>query len=405
VSNLALLVLTSKFKDGASIGLDVAKNLDREGWVEVMDSTLAEKDEKGRVTVRRSADEMLENVAVAAVGIRGGVVGSALGGPGCAAEEAASGALIGVGRVGHVDSAEHEQLLASAIPASLLQNSSALALLIEERYAERLEEKFEKVGRTAVRLLTRAECDGELHAYLHRSQHRIRRLQQDINALSATLQTCSEAEKVRVQRDVAAKQSELQVVRDKLMDHIEAMTADLYTEIREMYGRLAVAGRAARPQLAACIDHLQRELDKLTDDLEDLVEAKIEVLKADASELRFRASNAVGELRTAIEAHALRVESLLRNERDELGDSFEQRLLQTKQWFQVLRVRTASANAEVRAEQRDAIDKAQHALEQIKARVRMRHRADEGAWKDVRQHFNTLWRGLADAFDAAIHAA
>jgi uncharacterized membrane protein/ElaB/YqjD/DUF883 family membrane-anchored ribosome-binding protein len=399
VSGLALLVLTTNFKDGASIGLEMTRKLDHEGWIEVMDFTLVEKDEKGRVSIRRSDDEILEKVSAAAVGISGGGMAGALGASAGDAAAASAGASIGVAE--QMESVEHEQLLQSAIPANLPQNSSALAVLIEERYAERLEEKFETIGRTVIRSLNRAECDAELHAYLHRSHNRISCLEEDIRALSAALRTCSEAEKIRLQGELAAKQSELRVARDKLMDHIEAMTGDLYTEIREMNARLALAGRAARPQLAACVDHLQRELDELTDQLEDLIEDRIEVFNAEASELRSKSSKAVGELKAALEAHGLYAESLLRKERDELGDSFEQRLLQTKQWFQVLRVRSAFTNAAMRAEQRDAIEKAQRALEEVKARVRMRHRDEEGAWKHVRLRFNSIWRELAEAFDAS----
>jgi ElaB/YqjD/DUF883 family membrane-anchored ribosome-binding protein len=206
---------------------------------------------------------------------------------------------------------------------------------------------------------------------------------------------------MELEEELVAKRSELQIVRDKVVDHIEAMNADLYAEIREMNARLALAGRAAKPQIADCIDHLQRELDELTDELEKLIEDRIEVFREQASQLKRKASDASGELEAAIQAHLLSIESQLRNERDDLGDSFEQRLLQTKQWFEVLRVRAAFASAEVRDRARDAIEKAQRDLTQLKALVRMRHRKDELAWKDVRHGFNKIWKELGDAFDQA----
>jgi uncharacterized membrane protein len=66
MGDLSLVVLTANSKDGAAQALEVAKGLERDGWIELMDYALAKKDEKGRITVREMEDEVSEKVAAAA---------------------------------------------------------------------------------------------------------------------------------------------------------------------------------------------------------------------------------------------------------------------------------------------------------------------------------------------------
>jgi len=82
-------------------------------------------------------------------------------------------------------------------------------------------------------------------------------------------------------------------------------------------------------------------------------------------------------------------------------DSFEERLLQMKQWFENLGVRSALAQAELRDKLQASVKAAQHTLAELRARVRMRNREDERSWKDIREGFNKAWKELEEAFDQA----
>ncbi len=79
MNDLVLMVPPTDSKDGAAEALDVAKKLDHEDWIKLIDYSLFKKDEKGHVSVRRMSDEFSEKVAAAAVGITGGVVGGVIG--------------------------------------------------------------------------------------------------------------------------------------------------------------------------------------------------------------------------------------------------------------------------------------------------------------------------------------
>jgi uncharacterized membrane protein len=400
MSDLSLIVFNADSKDGAAQALEVAKSLDRDGWIQLMDYTLAKKDEKGHLTVREMDDEVSEKVAAAAAGVSGIVIGATVAGPLGAAAGAAVGVLAGAGSTRLMERLVQDTAV-GGLPHSLGANSSLLAVVVEERYAERLDEEFRKLGQTAHRELKRAERDAEFDAYLRRSKDKIRTIQDEIHAELAKAETATGAEKGKIAADVAVKRAELERRREQLEDRIKAMNTGLKSDIREMNFRLELAGLNARSGIAAGIDHLQRQLNHYNDELDDLVEDQIDTLKRETSDLKAKAAAASGETKAAIENHLLAVELRLRKERGELQDNFGERLLQLKQWFENLHVRSTLARAEVRDKLQASINAAQHSLAELRARVRMRSREDERSWKDIRQGFNGAWKDLENAFDEA----
>ena len=400
MDDLSLIVLTPDSKDGAKEAFDVAKKLDRDGWIELMDYVLLRKDEKGHVTAREMDDDLSEKVAAATVGIAGGVVGAALGGPVGAAAGVASGALVGAGSIRLM-----ERLVQDTAPEGLTEglgaDRSVLAVVVEEHYAERLDEELQKLGRTARRELKRAEREAEFDAYVQRSKRKIQSIQDDIQAQLAKAQAATGAEKIKIEANLAAKRAELEATREKVEAHIKAMNSDLKSEIREMNSRLELAGLTARSGIATGIDNLHRQLNRYNDELENLIEEQIDALKKEASELKAKATKASGETKAAIENHLLAVELRLRKQHARLQDSFEERLLEMKQWFENLNVRSVLAQAEVRDKLQTSIKAAQHSLGELRAHVRMRNREDERAWKDIKQGFSKAWKDLEDAFDQA----
>ena len=121
-----------------------------------------------------------------------------------------------------------------------------LAVVVEERYAERLDEELQKLGRTVRRELKRAEREAEFDAYMQRSKDKIRSIQDDIHAQLAKAQAATGAEKTKIDADLAAKRAKLEARREKLEDHIKEMNSDLKSEIREMNFRLELAGLTAK---------------------------------------------------------------------------------------------------------------------------------------------------------------
>jgi uncharacterized membrane protein len=400
MDDLSVIVLTTDSKEGAKEALDVAKKLDRDGWIELMDYVLLRKDEKGHVTAREMDDDLSVKVAAATVGIAGGVVGAALGGPVGAAAGVASGALVGAGSIRLM-----ERLVQDTAPEGLTEglgaDRSVLAVVVEEHCAERLDEELQKLGRTARRELKRAEREAEFDAYVQRSKRKIQSIQDDIQAQLAKAQAATGAEKIKIEANLAAKRAELEATREKVEAHIKAMNSDLKSEIREMNSRLELAGLTARSGIATGIDNLHRQLNRYNDELENLIEEQIDALKKEASELKAKATKASGETKAAIENHLLAVELRLRKQHARLQDSFEERLLEMKQWFENLNVRSVLAQAEVRDKLQTSIKAAQHSLAELRAHVRMRNREDERAWKDIKQGFSKAWKDLEDAFDQA----
>jgi uncharacterized membrane protein len=402
MGDLSLIVLTTNSKDGAAQALDVAKKLDRDGWIELMDYALVKKDEKGHVTARNMGAEFSEKVAAATAGVGGGILGAVVGGPAGAVAGVAAGALAGAGNMRLMEKLVSDPSF-EGLPETLEANSSVLGVIVEERYAERLDEELQKLGHIARRELKRAEREAEFDAYLHRSKDKLRSIQKDIQAQLAKAKAATGAEKIKMAAELAAKQSELEATREKVEDHIKAMNSDLKLEIREMKFRLELAGLTARTGIATGIDNLHRQLNRYNDELENLIQDQIDSLKKETAELKTKAAEASGNTKAAIENHLLAVELRLRREHAKLQNSFEERLLQMKQWFDNLRVQSALAHAEVRDKREASLKAAQHSFAELRARVRMRNTEDERSWEDVRQGFNKAWGDLEEAFDQANH--
>ena len=402
MSDLTLIALTANSKDGAKQALEVAKALDRDGWIELMDYGLISKDKEGHIATREMEGDLSEKVAAASVGVAGGIGGGIVGGPVGAAAGVAAGALVGVGSMRLM-----EGVVRDTLPEEFLEgldaDSSVLAAIVQDRYAERLDEEFQKFGRTVQRELKRAQRDAEFEAYLQRSKDKIRSIQDDIQARLAKAQTATAAEKAKIEADVAAKRVELEALREKLEDRIKAANADLKSEIREMNFRMELAGLRAKSGIAEAIDDLHRQLNRYSDELEDLIEHQIDELKAQAADLKARAAKASAETKAAIESHLLAVERSLHKQRSALQESFEDRLSQLKLWFENLHVQASLLQANVRDKVQATISAAQHSFTELKAQMRTRKHEDERAWRDIRAGFNKAAKDLEAAFDKARH--
>jgi len=302
MGDLTLIALTASSKDGAKQALEIAKALDRDGWIELTDYRLISKDQKGHIAMREMDDDLSEKVAAASMGVAGGVAGGIVGGPVGAAAGVAAGAFVGAGSMRLMEGVVHDTL-----PEEFLEgldaDSSALAVVVQDRYAERLDEEFQKLGQTVRRELRRAERDAEFEGYLQRSKAKIRSIQDDIQARLAKAQTATAAEKAKIEADVVGKRAELEALREKLEGRLKAANSDLRSEIREMNFRMELAGLQARSGIAAGIDHLHRQLNRYNDELEDLIERQIDTMKAEISDLKTRAAKASGETKAAIENH------------------------------------------------------------------------------------------------------
>ena len=201
MGDLTLIVLTTDSKDGATKALDVAKELDRDGWIELTDYVLLAKDENGHGTKREMDDEFSEKVVAATVGVAGGVIGAAGGvigaaisGPVGAAAGVAAGALAGAGSMRLMEKVVNDTEL-KGFPQGLELDSSVLAVVVADRYVERLDEELQKLGRTVRRELKRDEREAEFDAYVERSKRKIQSIQDDIHTQLAKAQAATGAEK------------------------------------------------------------------------------------------------------------------------------------------------------------------------------------------------------------------
>jgi len=399
MSTVDLIVLMTNSKDGAANALETARRLDHEHWIELMDYALISKDEKGHVTVHELDDEHSEKVAAAVTGLAGAIAGGGFGGPAGAVTGAAVGAVAGAGSIRLTERMVRDTYLET--PDSFAKNSSALAVVVEERYAEQLEEELQKLGRITRKEMKRAEREAELNAYIERSKAEIESLQAKIKTELAHAKSAAQAEKAKLEAEIAADRAELDFKREKLEDHIKVISSDLKSDIRETKFKLELAGLAAKDGIASSLDALHRLMNHLNDELQQIIADQIDTLKEEGSELKTKAVNAKGEAKTAIENHHAAVEVRLRRKRAKMIESFKDRLLQAKQWFEILQVRAALGKADLRDKLQAGITAAQHTFAGLKANMRSKKQEDERAWKEIRSGLNKAWKDLAEAFDRA----
>lgn len=402
MDDLSLVVFHASSKGGAAKALDIVKELDRDGWIELIDYTLASKNENGRLSVRQMADETSERVAAIAVGAAGTLIGAAAAGPVGAAAGAAVGALTGLGSERMMEKVIQDTSV-GGLPKELQADSSMLAVVVDERYAERLEEEFQKLGQTARRELKRAERDAEFDAYLQRSQDKIHSIQDDIKADLATAQSATAVDRAKIDADVAAKRSDLEARQEKLRDHIKTANASIESDIRELNFRLELAGLSTRAAITRGIDHLHSQLNHYSDTVETLIEDQIDTLKTEASDLKAKAAKSSGETKAAIENHLRAVELRLHRQTTALLDSFQDRLHQLNQRLQNLHVQSALLRADLKDKAQASLTAAQHSFAELKARVRTRNREDERARKDIRLGFDRASKDVEAAFEQAGH--
>jgi len=400
MSNLILIELTTNSKDGAGKALGTVRRLDHEHWIELIDYAVISKDERGRTTLRELDDEHAEKISAAAAGVAGAIAGGGFGGPAGGVAGAAVGAALGAGSIRLTERLVRDKSLQD-ISGSLTNDSSTLAVVVEERYAERLEEELQSLGRVVQREMKRAEHEAELNAYIARSKAEIESLQTSIKTQLANAKSTTQAERLKIEGEVATARAELDFKREKLEDYMKMAISDLKSDVREMQSRLELTGRAAKDGIASSLDNVHRQMNHLNDELQQIIEDQIEALEEEASELKMKAAQASGDAKIAIENHLFTVQARLRRKRTKMRVSLVDRLLQTKQWLQILHVRAALAKADVRDKLESGITAAQHTFAELKANMHARKQEDARAWKDIRAGFNKAWQDVADAFDQA----
>jgi len=400
MGNLILIELTTNSKDGAGKALDTVRRLDHEHWIELIDYAAISKDEKGRTTLRELDDEHAEKISAAATGVAGAIAGGGFGGPAGAIAGAAVGAAVGAGSIRLTERLVRDKSLQD-ISGSLTNDSSMLAVVVEESYAERIEEELQNLGQVVEREMKREEREAELNAYIARSKVEIESLQTKIKTKLANANSATQADRLKIEGEIATARAELDFKREQLEDHIKAVSADLKSDIHEMKSRLQLSGQAAKYGIASSLDGLHRQMNYLHDELQQIIEDQIDALEEEASELKVKAAHASGDAKTAIENHLSAVQARIRRTRTKMRFSFEERLLQAKKWFQILHVRAALAKADARDKLESGITTAQHAFAEFKASMHARKQEDARAWKDIRAGFNKAWQDLADAFDRA----
>ena len=385
MDRIELLTLITDVPDRASDALEELKRLQRAGWIDVTCYALLAKDAQGAIRIQEASDSG-QSITLAATAEAATVPA---GWP-CWLGQAYDAAPLSVG--GNT----------GAVKDNLQSGYTALMVVLEERYLERVREEFETRGRTVRKHLRRGERVAALRAAVEHTRTNVNWLVQFLQTESAKASRVRGREKEELEATVAAGWAELGAERESLHDRLKALVAELDAELRETRAALDRSD-GDRAELEARIGALESAIAAGTRDLVLFVLDHIESLTSHACELETKAAGSGAEAAKAIAEQLHELEVRMRRYRGEVTATLGSSAAWARRSLDRLRTEATAANSELRQpleELMKNLDK-RHAV--VKADLRQLERESTRAWHERAAGLRKSWCALFEFFDGAKH--
>jgi len=245
-----IVILTTKSRDSAGDALRELKRLDREGWVDLVCYALVDEDAKGNRRMRETSD--------------------------CAE-------AIGLARSN----------------GGLQPGASALMVVVEQSYAERVSEEFETRGTTQRRPMRKSQCEAALRASIEAVKSKIVWLEELLEHEAEKAAWVYGGEKERLEAGIRAGRTELAIYRVHLQARLQALRSELETRLVRGVRRAKKGAAGAVP--GADSEELEREIADINEDLALSISDHLDALAAHAAELREKATRSDGGTSAAIQ--------------------------------------------------------------------------------------------------------
>jgi len=351
-----IIILTTDSRDAARDALREVRRLDREGWVDLTGYARVDSEKSGDLHVREASD-----CAEAAC---------------LATTRALTAALL--------------ECLKRATGGVLLPASSAVIVLAEQRYAERVAAEFETRGATSRRALPNDQCELVLRASVETIQGKIAWLVELLENEGEKMARSHGVDRERVETGIRAARTELG--RERV--HLQARLAALRTELEtQLPGNQLPGNQDAAPTRPA--DEIEREIADINEDLALSILDHLDALAGHAAELRERIARepvaeaaATGEQLDELDMH-------MRKYRADLTATLAASATLSRNCSERLRktgVETTLQEHMKKLEQR-------HAL--LKADIQQLQREDSRSWRGLTAGFRETWRSLRGTLDEA----
>jgi uncharacterized membrane protein len=391
--------LITKSREAAYEALRELKRLNHEGWIDMTCHVLLDADARSGLRVRETS-ERAETIRLAAPG---GLTGALIGcffGPG--------GALLPSAADAAVDSNAAEAGLdhnPDAVHGELQPGCSALLVMVEPRYAERVVEEFESRGLTLRRQMQGNQCELALRASIEEVKSKIAWLEELLEHESDKAGWTSGAEKEKLESAIRAGRAELAAEQEHLQARLMALRAELETRMLEITRGAEKEGAGAAIALSRDIADVERDITDINEDLALCILDHLDGLATRASELREKATQASVDAAAAFEDQEHELEVQMRKYRADLTATLASSASLARHCEDRIRSNPRMENSGVESTLQDHVHKLQQRYALLKADIQHVQREDSRTWRDLAAGFRQAWRGLRESLNQAVREA
>ncbi len=378
MAGIEIIILVTNSRDAASGALRELKRLNREGWIDLTAYALVDGDEEGEPRVREISDRA-ETV--------GGTAAKAL-----------TSALIGCLRPTYDPAEAWPDGAAGAIRVGLQHDDSALLVMVEDRFAERVAEELETRGLTVRRQVRGDQCEVALRASIEGIKSKLAWLEELLDHESDKAAWTAGEGKECLESAIRAGRMELRTERERLQTRLLALRAELEERLLE----IAWCEKGARAAIASGrgIVEVERDIADVNEDLALCVLDHLDALATYESELRERAARAAsGDAADALEDQLRELEVQMRKYRADLTATLASSGSLARDSAERSRAisRPDSAGMESKLQTHGRKLEQRHA--RLKADIQQLQREDSRTWHDLAAGFHQAWRSLRETSD------
>ncbi len=344
---IEIVILITDSRDAANGALRELKRLNREGWIDLTSYALVDQDEQGETQFREVSDT------------------------------GAGSACLG--------------------PLHVQPGDSALLVMVEDRFAERVAEELETRGFTLRRQFGGDQCEVALRASIEGIKGKIAWLEELLDHESDKAAWICGDGKERLESAIRAGRMELRAERERLQARLLALRAELEARLLEI-ARGETGARAATANGKGIVE-VERDVADVNEDLALCILDHLDGLATLGSELGEKAARSSGEAAAAFEDQLREVEVQVRKCRADLtatlasSGSLARRCLERSKAF------SAPHMSAWESELQNHGRKLEQRLARLKADIRQLQREDSRAWHDLAGGFHQAWRSLRETPD------
>jgi hypothetical protein len=343
---IEIVILITDSRDAASGALRELKRLNRDGWIDVTCYALVDQDEKSGTHFREVSDT-------------------------------------GV-------------LTACLTPLHLQPGDSALLVMVEDRFAERVAEELESRGFTVRRQFGGDQCEIALRASIDGVKGKIAWLEELLDHESDKAAWISDAGKERLESAIRAGRMELRAERGRLQARLLALRTELEARLLEI-ARGEKGARAATANGNGIVE-VERGIADVNEDLALCILDHLDGLATLGSELGEKATRTGGEA-AAFEDQLREIEVQVRKCRADLTATLASSGALVRRCLERSKAISAPHMSRGESELQNHGRQLEQRHARLKADIRELQKEDSRAWHDLAGGLHQAWRSLRETPD------